>query len=145
MYATTLNDTFALLDDARCQMVGSCVLHYTHTCETYLRWQRDLSRSLPSIWEKINEWRRRRQHSLDAVHATDNDNDRRPEGGQEGSRLVLLSLVAWAVGWLAGITRKGIVAKLPSIPPSFSAASAPVPCIPPSSQHAIQMDMKFRV
>ena len=93
---------------------------------------------VPSIWEKINEWRRRRQHSLDAVHATDNDNDRRAGGQAAGTG---------GGGWrrLAGITRKGIVAKLPSLPPSFSAASAPVPCIPPSSQHAIQMDMKFRV
>ena len=62
---------------------------------------------VPSIWEKINEWRRRRQHSLDAVHATDNDNDRRAGGQAAGSG---------GGGWrrLAGITRKGIVAKLPS-------------------------------
>ena len=68
----------------------------------------------PSIWEKINEWRRRRQHSLDAVlHATDNDQ----REGEEGQRW--RGRACWLAGGRAGITRKGIVAKPPSLLPSL--------------------------
>ena len=104
-------------------MVGSyvVVLHAKQTCAgdnaTSLLPPSLLARSPPSICEKINEWRRRRQHSLDAVlHATDND-QREGDGGPAP---------AWAgslAGWRAGITRKGIVAKPPSLLPSLSSTS----------------------
>ena len=102
-------------------MVGSyvVVLHAKQTCAgddaTSLLPSSSLLAGLPpSIWEKINEWRRRRQHSLDAVlHATDND---QREGRSAGPALAWASMLA---GWRAGITRKGIVAKPPSLLPSL--------------------------